>query len=177
MRIKHKIGRGLLRALSPAMASVGFIAFFAVVLFAGTETDGGVVPVADSKVQGLDVAEFNGMAYASVHDGGRWRVGIVNHAERLLPREVPLRIERHLTSDESFVLLKGDAELVVGENHPFAHVLLAAGKVYTVKQGVWHAVMTTPGTKLLVVEDADVSDANTERKSPGPLAPAAKGNR
>lgn len=152
------------RALLLVTTFATFIAFPAFALFAETKADGTEVSAADSKICGLDVGEFDGMAYGAVHDGGQWRIGIVNHAERLLPREVPLRIERHLTSDESFVLLEGKAELVLGENRPFPHVSLAAGKVYTVKQGAWHAVMTTPGAKLLVVENNDVSDANTERR-------------
>ena len=131
----------------------------------------------EAEVHGLEISAFDGAAYATVQNGGQWRIGIVNHAERLSPREVPLRIERHLTSEESFVLLEGKGELVFGEKRPFTHVPLESGKVYTVKRGVWHAVMTVPGAKIMVVEDADVSDANTERKVPGPAGDGVGGRK
>ncbi len=41
---------------------------------------------------------------------------------------------------------------------------LLPGKVYTVKKGVWHTIVLTPQTKVLIVENDNTDERNTEKR-------------
>ena len=69
-------------------------------------------------------------------------------------------LERHIETDETFVLLVGEATLLIGEN--VERVPLEMLKCYNVKAGVWHNIILTPGTRVLVVENSDTSRSNTD---------------
>ena len=43
-------------------------------------------------------------------------------------------------------------------------VPLAPFKIYNVRKGVWHQIVTAPGTRCLVVENENTSLDNSERK-------------
>ncbi|MGM9594236.1 MAG: hypothetical protein ACI3U8_07765 [Candidatus Onthomonas sp.] len=95
-----------------------------------------------------------------------WRVAILNDAPRFR-RENITYLERHQTSDEVFVLLEGECTLTIGESGSetetgsVRYVAMERDKLYNVKRGVWHNCLTQAGTKLLIVENADVSRDNT----------------
>ena len=92
-----------------------------------------------------------------VHSGG-WRVAVINSCERLLEKNRD-RVERHMLTDEVFVLLSGKATLIVGDDRK--RYVLEEGKVYNVKRGAWHTIALERGSKVLVVENDDTSPENT----------------
>ncbi len=71
-------------------------------------------------------------------------------------------MERHLETDEVFVLLFGTASLVVGDDKKIYD--LEPGKIYNVKRGVWHQVFIDKGSKVLIVENSDTTRENSEYK-------------
>lgn len=109
-------------------------------------------------VDGLGVVSYDGCNYIRGVEFGGWCVAFLNHGERFA---VPTHIERHNNTDEVFVLLAGEATLLIGEARQ--RVKMEQGKFYNVRKGTWHQIITTPGARCLIVENADTGLANSER--------------
>jgi hypothetical protein len=85
-----------------------------------------------------------------------WQVSQLNdradlHADALS------QVERHDATAEVFLLVKGAATLAVGSEGSsgelaFTCVAMEPGVTYTVPGGVWHAIATTPGMQVMIVE-------------------------
>ena len=110
-------------------------------------------------IAGLDILEHVGEGYARVIDGPKWTVAEINHADRFDARRISY-LERHNLTDETFVLLAGEATLLIGEC--VERVPLEPLKCYNVKAGVWHNIIVPPGARVLVVENSDTSKENTD---------------
>jgi len=108
-------------------------------------------------MDGLDVLSFEGEQYKPLMAYGAWRVAMLNHGPKFAQ---PKYLERHLGTDEVFVLLDGAATLLVGETAQ--RVAMERNKVYNVRRATWHNIETTPGTRCLVVENDDTDLENTE---------------
>ena len=107
----------------------------------------------------MEICEFNGDGYMPLTSYSGWRVALINACERLKEEKL-CRMERHLTTDEVFILLQGEATLHIGaERKRFS---MERGKLYCVKCGEWHAISMQPGAKVAVVENDDVGEANSE---------------
>lgn len=113
----------------------------------------------DSDVQGLDVVAFSGKNYRRAIEFGEWCVAFLNHGERFA---APTYIERHNESDEVFVLVSGEATLLIGESR--REVRMECGKIYNVRKGTWHQIVTAPCARCLIVENADTGAVNSERR-------------
>lgn len=107
----------------------------------------------------LEILGLEAVGYRRVMSFGQWRVAVLAHADFFAEANC-VRLERHLETDEAFVLLDGEASLVVGA--AARRVPLEKGKLYNVRQGAWHAVITAPGARLLVVENGSTGAANSE---------------
>ncbi|HNW86940.1 MAG TPA: hypothetical protein PLP25_00855 [Candidatus Limiplasma sp.] len=109
----------------------------------------------------LTVSEHTGAGFAPLVSFGEWRIAVCNatEAERLTA------VQRHLETDEAFILLAGAGAMLVadGENDvETAHwVRMEPMRVYNVRRNVWHAHMAEAGSSLLIVENADTGDANS----------------
>ena len=123
-----------------------------------TEFSGGISH--DSAVNGLSVVSYAGQNYMRAICSGGWCVAFLNHGDRFA---APTSMERHLKSDEVFVLLAGEATLRIGEDR--RAVKMTPGMIYNVQKGVWHQIFTQPGASCLIVENADTSAENSERVS------------
>ncbi|WP_258360814.1 hypothetical protein [Moorella sulfitireducens (nom. illeg.)] len=112
----------------------------------------------------LQVAGWRGEGYHPVIDFGTWRVALLNDAPEFRPEKLG-KIEKHLSTDEVFVLLAGEGLLIVagGDGAPeeVYCTWMEPGKVYNVRQGVWHWVLTAAGTRMLIVENSDTSEENS----------------
>ena len=104
-----------------------------------------------------EVFEYNGVGYDRTMNFGEWRVAFLNYAERF---DVIDKLERHMLTDEVFVLLSGRASLVTGKE--FLETPLEPCKIYNVKQGAWHALLMDPDAKVLIVENHDTARENSE---------------
>ena len=92
-------------------------------------------------------------------ENSAWTVAVINYAPRFDAASFA-RMERHLKTDEVFVLLAGHATLIVGEM--MERVEMEPTKLYTMEQGEWHHILVSQEAKVLVVENSDTSPANTE---------------
>ena len=113
----------------------------------------------DNPASGLDVVSYDGGNYIRAVEHGEWCVAFLNHGDRFA---APVYMERHNGTDEVFVLLAGEATLLIGEDRK--EVKMSAGKIYNVRKGTWHQIVTKPGARCLVVENADTCAANSERR-------------
>lgn len=107
----------------------------------------------------IEISEYNGAGYAPVMNFGEWRVALLNYAPRF-DRENLKELERHLLTDEVFVLLEGNAVLIVGEKiHEYN---MEKNKIYNIKAGEWHHIIVSRDAKVLIVENHNTSKDNTE---------------
>ena len=109
----------------------------------------------------LEILESPGAGYNRVVANAKWTVAFLDYAE-IVDEGHFHRLERHLLTDEVFVLLSGDAVLVVGED--CRRVRMEPEKVYNVKAGIWHHILMKPESRVLIAENADTSPGNTEYK-------------
>lgn len=112
----------------------------------------------------IEIKEYTAPGYAPVIDYESWRVAVLNDCEEL---NVPnlKTMQKHLLSDEVFVLLKGNCTLFLGGSGDsvgnIRDVRLEPYKCYNVKAGVWHTHTLAPGSSTLIVENRDTCDSNS----------------
>ena len=107
----------------------------------------------------LEIFEYEGEGYNRTMNYGAWRVAIANFGAHF-DRDRYEYLERHMLTDEVFVLLSGEATLVTGKE--FLETKLETGKIYNVKKGAWHALLMERDAKVLIVENEDTSRENSE---------------
>lgn len=110
----------------------------------------------------IQIFEYNGEDYRPVMNFGQWRVAFLNYSEKQAESNI-YQIERHLKTDEVFVLLQGTATLIIGED--LARIPMEYNKVYNVPKGVWHCVFMSKDAKILIIENDNTSVENGEYKT------------
>lgn len=90
-------------------------------------------------------------------ESGEWKIGLLRYNERFSRFA---ELERHMLTDEVFVLLSGVATLYT-ETEALA---MEQGNVYTVPAAVWHHIVVSEDASVLVVENRNTSAENTEKK-------------
>ena len=90
-------------------------------------------------------------------ESGEWKVGVLRYNQRFSRLG---EMERHMLTDEVFVLITGTATLYTD----WEAVAMESGLVYTVPQGVWHHIVVSEDATVLVVENRNTSIENTEKK-------------
>ena len=107
----------------------------------------------------IEIFEHGGTGYCPCMHYGEWRVAIANFGEHF-DKEKYEYLERHMQTDEVFVLLDGEATLISGKE--FSETKMEKGKIYNVKKGAWHALNMSRDTKVLIVENHNTTRENTE---------------
>ncbi len=108
---------------------------------------------------GVEVYDYNGENYQTAMRFDSWRVAYLNHGNRFAEENFE-KVERHNESDEVFVLLSGNATLIIGEELNW--IEMEPHKLYNVPKGVWHHIFTVEGTSVLIIENADTGEENSE---------------
>ena len=107
----------------------------------------------------LEILEDTGERFNIAMSYGDWRVAYLNYAECHKDGNIEF-LEKHLETDEVFVLLTGKATLIIGEE--FEKIEMEPHKVYNVKKDVWHNIILSEDAKVLLVENKDTSKENSE---------------
>ena len=115
---------------------------------------------------GVKIVRHDAKGYKPLVDFAGWRVAILNQDGFQNREKVPY-IERHLITDEVFVLLAGKARLMDGGTGqaPRARLMaipLKAGSVYNVAKRTWHFTLMSNDAKILIVENRNTSKKNSE---------------
>lgn len=108
-------------------------------------------------MEGLEITAYDGEGYRAMIRFGGWRVALLRYAENF---DRISYLERHLNTDEVFVLLEGQATLLIGA--AAEEERMRPGLLYRVGQGVWHNIRVSRDARVLVVENDDTSKDNSE---------------
>ena len=108
----------------------------------------------------MEIKDCDIDGYSPLFSYNGWRVAVANACDRL-KKENLYRLERHLNTDEVFILLKGSATLHIGKEMSEYH--LEIGKFYNVKRGEWHCISMEEGAKVAIIENDDTNDDNSEK--------------
>jgi ureidoglycolate hydrolase len=112
-----------------------------------------------------DIFDYQGEGYKTLLNFEEWRVAGLRHAERFEKNNF-YRIERHLKTDEVFLLLKGEAYLIAGDDQEIPGTVeiikMEYGEVYNIRKNVWHHIVTTKDAFVFIVENSNTSLENSE---------------
>jgi len=113
----------------------------------------------------LEIKEFDGIGYLPLIDFGTWRVAFLRYIDELIPRNIN-RVERHVETDEVFVLLAGKAILYMGTGdeavEELVPLVMEPCKLYNVRQNAWHCCVLSHDATILLVENRNTGLANTD---------------
>ena len=117
----------------------------------------------------LEEINIQGQGFQPLKDHGSWRIAQLSFDPKLNSLDSLASLGRHFETEEAFLLLQGEAVMVIAgiQDQPgrFEAVEFAAGKIYVVRQGQWHAAVLKPGGRLLIVENRDTGADNSENHS------------
>jgi len=113
----------------------------------------------------LEIREYDGEGYQPLVDHAGWRVAFLRYIDELLPERIEA-MERHVETDEVFVLLNGAGTLLLGGNaagvDEIASQAMEPGKIYNVKRNSWHTILLSRDATVLLVENRDTGPQNSE---------------
>ncbi len=112
----------------------------------------------------IEVRQHEGQDYKPLIDFEAWRVAIMNFTPELVADKIH-RMQKHLQTDEVFVLLAGRCILLLGEGQETVTRIHAVDmqpfNVYNIKRGAWHSHTFSTDARVLIVENSDTADANS----------------
>lgn len=112
----------------------------------------------------LEIREHRGEGYKPVVDFGAWRTAVLNWSPRDLPESIHT-MQKHVETDEVFVLLSGSCVLLVADGGETPGTVEAETmlplKAYNVKKGVWHGHSLSRDASVFIVENRDTGAANS----------------
>ncbi len=112
--------------------------------------------------EGLQVFAHDGPGYQPLVFSQDWMVALLNH-EDIMDVGKAQDIERHLQTDEVFILLRGLAAFyLVVDDGPLQVIEMQPGVVYNVTRGTWHNLLATREAAFAIVEKrgTDVTDTH-----------------
>lgn len=125
-------------------------------------------------MQEIEIIPFQEEGYKPLVDFMEWRVAVLKFCEDLLIENI-VHMQKHLLTDEVFVLLKGSCTLFLAgdgeKTGELKKVNMRTGNVYVVKRGVWHNHIMSQDGEVLIVENSNTSDDNS------PVIPLSKEER
>ena len=105
----------------------------------------------------IEISAQTAEGFKVMAEYGEWKVGMLHYNARFSRLG---EMERHLLTDEVFVLMSGVATLYTDnetvEMEPYA--------VHTVPVGVWHHIVVSEDANVVVVENRNTSIENTEKR-------------
>ena len=112
----------------------------------------------------IEIQEHNGPDYKPLVDYQSWRVALMNYTSDLVPEKIH-KMQKHIETDEIFVLLTGRCILFLGEGNESVSQIHAVDmqpfKLYNVKRGAWHSHTFSKDARVLIVENRDTIEANS----------------
>lgn len=113
----------------------------------------------------VEIRSHEGEGYMPLVDYGTWRVAMLRFQNGMQPGQQS-SMERHMETDEVFVLTRGEGTLILAGNGrevgPLAVQQMEIGKVYNIKRCVWHSVSLSRDASVVIVENRDTTRENSE---------------
>lgn len=102
--------------------------------------------------------------YSPLVDFETWRTASLTYAE-VVDKHQLKQVERHMETDEVFVLLRGRAVLIIEEaEENFSTMELKPETVYNVRKAVWHHIVLSTDAVVFIVENSNTDTGNSEYK-------------
>ena len=115
----------------------------------------------------IEVTDFPEKDYEPLVDYEGWRVAVLAYCENTRMERITT-MQKHLETDEVFVLIRGNATLYTAGNGDeigkIEAMSLQPRKVYNVKKGIWHNHVLDEEGIVLIVENQDTCDDNSPIK-------------
>ena len=109
----------------------------------------------------MDKYSYSGEDFKAVLTTEGWKIGLLKYSKRFSKLCV---WERHLKTDEVFVLLHGSATLYIkNSDETVENIQMENGIVYNVPKCEWHHIVVSEDALVMVVENSDTSKENTEK--------------
>jgi hypothetical protein len=113
----------------------------------------------------LEIRDFGGAGFKPLIFFDGWRVAILRFSDDLKP-DCIRSMERHIETDEVFVLLCGRGILILGGNGSRCEGAepqpMEIGNIYNVKRFAWHTILLSRDASVLLVENLDTDKHNSE---------------
>ena len=113
----------------------------------------------------LEIQDYDGAGFKPLIFFGSWRVAILRYLDDLQPDQID-SMERHTETDEVFVLLRGRGTLIFGGKGSKCKGALAqpmvVGRIYNVKRLAWHTILLSHDASVLLMENHDTDEHNSE---------------
>jgi ureidoglycolate hydrolase len=117
--------------------------------------------------KGIEIKDFPAEGYQPLVDYGGWRVAVLKFCDDLLIENVKT-MQKHLYTDEVFVLVQGNCTLFLAGDGDLPGTITAVKmephKVYNIKKGTWHNHIMDSNGEVVIVENQETRD--TEDNSP-----------
>jgi mannose-6-phosphate isomerase-like protein (cupin superfamily) len=109
----------------------------------------------------LEILNYIKEGYKPLVFSADWQVALLNW-EPICDLENAGEIERHVHTDEVFVLWKGRGLLFVATPQGLQVEDMQPGVIYNVRRGVWHNLLSTRDASWIIVENRDTHLHDTE---------------
>jgi hypothetical protein len=112
----------------------------------------------------IEKVDFPDLGYQAIIDFETWRVAVLKYYDDLIAENI-VNMQRHMLTDEVFVLINGSCNLYsagTGEiPGNIEQIPMEKHKGYNVKKGVWHAHTLSEDAEILIVENQNTSEENS----------------
>lgn len=119
----------------------------------------------------IEIVEFHEEGYKTLVSFGEWRVAVLKFCDKLKIENIKT-MQKHMLTDEVFVLLSGSCTLFLGgigdAPDDIQKIVMEPHKMYNVKKGVWHNHIMSEQGEVVIVENRDTSIDNS------PIMPLTK---
>ena len=113
----------------------------------------------------LQIRDHQGEGYRPLVDFASWRVAMLLPENQQASMQYA-SMERHLETDEVFVLTRGQGTIIIGGNGPrpgqMAAQGMVVGKVYNIRKGAWHTASLSADAVVVIIENRDTTEQNSE---------------
>ena len=109
----------------------------------------------------LEILNYTDEGYKPLVFSAGWQVALLNW-EPIFDLKNAGDIERHVHTDEVFVLWKGHSLLFISTDQGLQVQELQPGVIYNVQRGVWHNLLATRDASWIIVENRDTHLHDTE---------------
>lgn len=112
----------------------------------------------------IEKVSFPESCYKPIIDFESWRVAVLKFCDDLIPEKI-VNMQKHLLTDEVFVLVSGSCNLYsAGADELPGEIIkvpMEMQKGYNVKKGVWHTHTLSEDAAVLIVENQNTCDDNS----------------
>ena len=110
-----------------------------------------------------DIAECSRKGFTPVLQSDTWQIATIQYDTQYSKAGFD-HMKRHMTTDEVFILMRGEAVLHTVEDGKLESIHVDAGKIYCVRKGTWHYLEVSQDAQLAVAENNNLLPEDTERK-------------